>query len=146
MDPTFFASGVPDQRLAVTAVYYPQPIGFETEWTMGEGPELSNDDSQIESKFLWGGYAQLYYQYLFRWGVLFPFVRWQYFDGGRKYARNAPHAKLNEWDFGVEWEILPELEFTIDYAYAPTRTDTSEYPYLNLEDGSRLGLQVQWNY
>jgi hypothetical protein len=145
MDPRFFESGVVDQRLAVSAVYYPQPIGFETEWTVGEGPELV-DDARIESKFLWGGYAQLYYQHLFRWGVLFPFVRWQYFDGGRKYARNAPHADLDEWDFGVEWQILPELEFTIDYAFAPTRTNTSEYPYLDIEDGSRLGLQVQWNY
>jgi outer membrane biosynthesis protein TonB len=145
MDPTFFESGVVDQRLAVSAVYYPQPLGFETEWTIGEGPQLV-DDTRIESKFLWGGYAQVYYQYVSPWGVVFPFVRWQYYDGGRKFARDAPNTDLDEWDFGVEWAILPELELTLDYAYTPKRTNTNVYPYLDIVDGSRLGMQVQFNY
>ncbi len=143
--PTFGSSGVLDRRLAVSAVLYPQPFGLETEWVVGEGPELV-DDRRIESKSLWGGYVQGFYQWKSPWGVVNPFVRWQYFDGGRKFGRNAPHVRLNEWDFGIEYAVLPQLEFTVDYAYTPRRTNSRDYPYLDIVDGSRIGLQVQWNY
>ncbi|MBM4246330.1 MAG: porin [Deltaproteobacteria bacterium] len=138
-------SGVLDRRLAISAVLYPQPFGFETEWTVGDGPELV-DDQRIESKSLWGGYAQAYYQWKSPWGVVFPFVRWQYYDGGRKFARNAPFTLLNEWDFGVEWAFLQNLEFTIDYAYSARRTNTNTYPYDDIVDGSRIGFQLQFSY
>ena len=32
------------------------------------------------------------------------------------------------------------------YTYTPYRTNTNSYPYDDIEDGSRLGMQVQWNY
>jgi hypothetical protein len=145
-EPTFGSSGVLDRRLAVSAVLYPQPFGLETEWMVGDGPELSENERRIDSEFLWGGYVQGYYRWESRYGIVFPFVRWQYFDGGRKFARNAPHTTLNEWDFGVEYAIFPQLELTLDYAYTPRRTNTRDYPYLDVENGSRLGMQVQWNY
>jgi len=145
MTPTVENDGVIDRRLAASTVIYPQPFGLETEWVIGEGPELVNDDS-IQSKFLWGGYVQGYYMYPFRWGIAYPFVRWQYYDGGRKFARDAPPVDLNEWDFGLEWAVLPELEFTAVYSFTPKRTNSNQYPYLEIEDGSRVGMQVQWNY
>lgn len=144
--PSFPDSGIEDRRLAVSAVLYPQPFGLETEWVVGNGPELSANERRITSEFLWGGYIQGFYRWESPWGVMLPFVRWQYFDGGRKFARNAPHVTLNEWDFGVEYAVLPQLELTLDYAYTPQRTNSRDYPYLDIRDGSRLGLQVQWNY
>lgn len=143
--PTVQNDGVIDRRLAVSTVIYPQPFGLETEWVIGDGPELVDDES-IESKFLWGGYVQGYYMYPFRWGTAYPFIRWQYYDGGRKFARDAPHVVLNEWDFGLEWAVLPELEFTAVYSFTPKRTNSNLYPYLEVQDGSRVGMQVQWNY
>jgi hypothetical protein len=144
--PTFSSNGVTDARVAVSAVLYPQPWGLESEWVMGTGPELVDDDTRIESEFLWGGYVQGYYRWQSPWGIVFPFVRWQYFDGGRKFAVDAPHVTLNEWDFGVEYSVFPALELTVDYAYTPTRTNSRQYPYLDIKNGSRMGLQVQWNY
>ena len=47
--------GVLDQRVAVTAVIYPQPFGVETEWTWGRGPMLSADSRQIDAAGLHGG-------------------------------------------------------------------------------------------
>ena len=143
--PSAHAGGVRDQRLAFNTVVYPQPFGFETEWTIGEGPVWAADDF-IDSRFLWGGYAQGDYRIDSDYGILFPFVRWQYYDGGRKFATNAPLARLSEWDFGVEWQVIPELELTTIYTYTPFRTNTRDYPYGEIKDGSRLGLQVQWNY
>ena len=42
--------------------------------------------------------------------------------------------------------MIPELERTTIYTYTPFRTNTRDYPYGEIKDGSRLGLQVQWNY
>ena len=60
--PTQPESGVADQRLAVTAIAYPQPLGVEAEWNFGEGPELSEDLRSIGAKSLHGGYVQANYQ------------------------------------------------------------------------------------
>lgn len=145
LQPSFSSGGVRDQRLAFTTVIYPQPIGFESEWTIGEGP-IWDVLEFIDSRFLWGGYVQATYRYEFRYGILFPVVRWQYYDGGRKFANNAPTDRLSEWDFGAEWQVLPELEFTTIYTFTPFRTNTALYPYNEIKNGSRVGLQVQWNY
>ena len=60
--PTQPESGVLDQRFAVTAIAYPQPLGVEAEWNFGEGPELSEDLRSIGAKSLHGGYVQANYQ------------------------------------------------------------------------------------
>ena len=46
----------------------------------------------------------------------------------------------------TEYAPIPEVEFTLMYTYTPYRTNTNSYPYDDIEDGSRLGMQVQWNY
>jgi len=144
--PTAPSSGVTDRRLGGSLVLYPQPIGIEAAWNFGEGPELTEDFQRIESDFLHGGYLQLMYKYDSNHGPLIPFVRWQYYDGGRKFARNAPDTRVDEWDFGVEWSPLPELELMTAYTYTPFRTNTSSAEYVDFKDASRLGVQLQWNY
>ncbi len=32
------SGGVADDRVAVSAIWYPQPLGFEAEWTPAAGP------------------------------------------------------------------------------------------------------------
>lgn len=146
LTPEDFEGGRVDRRAAVTFVLYPQPIGFETEWTIGDGPRLVAGDTRIGTRSFWGGYVQAHYRTPFPWGSFIPFVRWQYEDGGRKFARNAPRARLNEVDFGIEYAPISELEMTLMYTYSPYRTNTNSYPYDDIDDGSRLGMQVQWNY
>jgi len=145
IEPSVPDDGVIDRRVGASFIYYPQPFGLDSEWVVGDGPELVDND-RIESKFLWGGYVQAFYQYKFRYGTAFPFVRWQYYDGGRKFGRDAPHVTLNEWDFGIEYSPIPMLELTLDYAYTPTRTNSNEYPYLDIKNGQRIGMQVQFSY
>ena len=96
--PTQDAEGALDQRVGFTAVWYPQPIGVETEWTFGRGPELSANGTRIESDSLFGGYLQLNYRNRHASGTWFPFARWNYFEGGRKFARNAPRSIVSEVD------------------------------------------------
>jgi hypothetical protein len=145
--PTRPDAGVVDERVGVTAVWYPQPFGIEAEWNIGRGPELSDDLTRIESRPLQGGYVQVNYRRAGQGGrSLFPFTRWQYYDGGRKFARNAPSMKVNELDLGVEFARWAELELTVIYTRTFERTRTSLFPYIAATNANRIGFQAQWNY
>lgn len=144
--PAQASDGVRDERVAVTAVVYPQPLGVEAEWTFGRGPQLSSDYRRIETQTLQGGYVQLEYSVKNRFGTWLPFTRWQYFDGARKFARNAPEERINEVDFGVELLKWAEVELTGVYTRTLKRTRTSTFPFDFTHDVNRVGFQVQWNY
>lgn len=144
--PTRDADGVMDERIAATAVWYPQPIGVEAEWTVGRGPQLDEDFRQVSARRLHGGYVQVGYRRAEGEAALFPFVRWQYYDGGRKFARNAPRMRVNEIDLGIEVARWAEVELAMIYTRTLTRTRSSLFPYGEARGVNRLGVQVQWNY
>ncbi len=144
--PAFRSDGIKDERVGVSAILFPQPFGFEAEWNVGRGPELMDDFHSIDEQSLQGGYLQADYKVDVNNIALFPFIRWQYYDGGRKFGKNAPHELINEWDFGLELSPWKELELTAQYSYTTDRTNTNVFPYENLTGGSRLGLQAQVNY
>lgn len=138
--------GVVDQRVALTAIWYPQPVGVESEWTFGRGPELSGDFQSIGSRSLNGGHVQLNFRHRNHFGTWFPFTRWNYYSGGRKFARNAPRSKVNELDLGLEFAKWAEVELSAMFTRTFTRTRTGSFPYAQTRDANRLGVQVQWNY
>lgn len=140
------AQGVLDQRVAITAVLYPQPLGIEAEWTMGSGPQLSTDARSIAAQSLQGGHVQVGFRSQNRFGTWYPFARWNYFDGARKFARNAPADEVNEVDLGVEFIKWAEVELTGMMTRTFRRTRTSAFPFGLTRDTTRFGLQVQWNY
>ena len=130
----------------MSAVWYPQPFGVEAEWNFGIGPELSSDRRTISAGSLNGGYVQLSYKDDNRLGAWFPFLRWQSYQGGRKFAINAPSERVNELDFGIEWAPWPAVEFTVQYTRTFERTNTKIAPYLNSESADRISVQAQINY
>lgn len=144
--PTQDANGEIDQRIGFTAIWYPQPIGVETEWNFGRGPELSSDNMRIESESLQGGYVQINYRQQHSSGTWFPFARWNYYDGARKFARNAPPTQVNEVDFGLEFAKWAEIELTGMYTHTFKRTRTGSFPYTDTLNANRVGVQLQWNY
>jgi hypothetical protein len=138
--------GTLDERVAVTAVLYPQPFGIEAEWTVGKGPEIADDLRSIASRSLHGGYVQAGYRTRNSVGIWYPFLRWNYFDGARKFARNAPRNEVSEVDLGLEFARWAEVEITGVYTRTLRRTRTSTFPFGLTRDANRVGLQVQWNY
>ena len=140
------SNGAHDQRGGLTFVWYPQPFGVEAEWNAGEGPELSPNGDRIEARFLHGGYVQLNYRAESPVGVWFPFARWNYYAGGRKFGNNAPRETVNEIDTGFEYSPWPEVEFSLVYTHSFERTNTRSAPYDVTKDAERIGAQVQWNY
>jgi hypothetical protein len=139
--------GVRDERVAVSAILYPQPFGLQAEWNWGRGPVLDPTQTVISSGSLNGGYVQASYRFVdsyFGSGTWFPFVKFQYFKGGQKFENNAPLSRVYEWDFGVEWQPLPELEFTVVYSKTD-RTNVLAAPYRQFH-ADLLRMQLQWNY
>ena len=144
-----FRNGWNDKRLATTFVWYPQPLGFQTEWTVGRGPALNAAQTAIEDRALQGGYAMLFYK-LDRHGTWFPYVRYSYFEGGYKSERNAPYVNIGEWEFGTEWQITPAAELTLAYL-TTDRTNTTANGLAGSTsygqyEGDVMRLQFQINY
>jgi hypothetical protein len=140
------ADGSEDGRAGLSAVLYPQPFGFEAEWIWGRGPELNGAGTAVSTQSLEGGYVQIHYALETAHGKLFPFVRWNSYDGGRKFATNAPRDEVSELDLGLEWSPWPELEVAVMYTHTFHRTNTRSAPFDDTEGEDRLGFQLQWNY
>ncbi|MDZ4820215.1 MAG: porin [Planctomycetota bacterium] len=128
-----------DKRLAWHLIYYPQPFGFQAEYTIGRGPELNGALTEDLDRSLHGGYAMLYYKL----EKCIPYARYQRYLGGNKLLINSPDQDVSETEIGVEWQFAKALELTTSYMYGERATYI--YPY-EVEKGGLLRLQLQWNY
>jgi hypothetical protein len=147
--PTNNPDGFRDERIAGTFILYPQPIGFQAEWNVGRGPALDEATNVIEERALRGGYAMLLARHEFKkMGVMLPFVRWNYYEGGYKSERNAPYSFIDETEIGLEWQFNPQMELTTQFTITD-RTNTipvtTTDPYGQFV-GSLVRVQFQINY
>ena len=143
------AGGWADERVGWTFVMYPQPFGFQAEWTVGRGPELNAAQTALEEHYLSGGYAMvLYKQETDCYGTFFPFARWSNYKGGYKSERNSPFANISEWEVGNEWQINKNAELTLSYLLTDrtnTTARTTGTSYGQFE-GQVIRCQLQFNY
>lgn len=143
--------GIQDERIATTFVWYPQPIGFQTEWNVGRGPALNAAQNAVEERALYGGYAQLFAKVdTSRFGTLFPYVRYTYYQGGMKAERNSPFTEVDEVEMGTEWQFNKQTELTLSYLVTD-RTNTTAINQANRLsygqfEGSVIRAQFQINY
>jgi hypothetical protein len=141
------ADGFVDRRASAHFIMYPQPWGIEAEWTTGQGPQLTDDRTSVTSQSLHGGYIMVNYRHKYgEQSELIPYVRWNYFDGARKFATNAPKMVVNELDIGFEWQWRKEVELQLQYTLADERTNTSTAMPTVISGSRRLALQLQFNY
>ncbi|NDB68754.1 MAG: hypothetical protein EB015_12265, partial [Methylocystaceae bacterium] len=139
--------GIQDSRVALTGVIYPQPFGVQAEWNWGVSPGLNGSQTAITKQNINGGYVLVNYKYEdkdFGLGTFFPYVQYQYFNGYSKYETNAPQNRVNEWDIGLEYQPLPEVEITAAYNKSD-RTNITAAPYRQFQTDT-LRWQLQWNY
>jgi hypothetical protein len=138
-------AGSADRRVAAHVVYYPQPFGFQAEWTVGKGPELDVARRTVRTKSLRGGYAQVMYKFDGdAYGSLIPYVKWQTYRGAAKFDTNAPRMSVDETEAGVEWQPSSAVELAVAWANM-RRTDVTAAPYRRV-DGQLLRVQLQVNY
>lgn len=134
-----------DQRSAASFILYPQPFGFQAEYTEGKGPEYDAKTNTITNQRAKGGYAQISYQILGSTDRYYPFVRFQEYDGARKNEVNAPTNRVTEWEFGTEWQPNQAVELTASYMISDRYTQSSPTNKLHVK-GNVLRLQAQFNY
>lgn len=134
-----------DQRAAASFVLYPQPFGLQMEYNIGTGPQYNTGTNTIEQHKLKGGYALASYALKIKEQLLFPFIRYQYYDGGKKNERDARNYVVKDIEFGAEWQPVKYLEFVASYTVSDRTFEDSLKP-LNHQVGNLLRLQLQFNY
>lgn len=134
-----------DQRAAATFVLYPQPFGIQAEYNIGRGPEFNPETNTIEEQPLHGGYATLTYKTVIANQLFYPFTRYHYYDGGKKFERDARSYEVSELEIGVEWRPVRAFELVAMYTISSRRFEDFQRPN-NLQEGRLLRLQAQLNF
>ncbi|MDB5264113.1 MAG: porin, partial [Adhaeribacter sp.] len=134
-----------ERRIAASLVVYPQPLGFQTEYNIGEGPQFDPATNTIRIKNLKGGYAQAMYLLKIKNQTLIPFIKAQYYEGGKKVELDARYSKIYETEIGVEWQPVPAFELVTQYTITD-RTTTDGRALDNHLFGNLLRVQAQFNF
>lgn len=134
-----------DERVAASIVMYPKPFGFQAEYNIGRGPEYNKATDSIEVQNLEGGYVMINYKLDLDKTVIFPFVRYQYYDGGKKHEKDARSYTVNEFEVGLEWQPNKTFEFVAMYTISDRRFEDGALKD-NQQEGNLLRLQAQVNF
>lgn len=135
-----------DRRAAVSLTWYAKPLGFVGEWNWGEGPEYDPASHAVETRDLRGGFAQTMYRLAAGRQVIQPFLRGQYYRGGRKSELDARSFLVREYDAGIEWLPMSAFELTAQYTIGDRRVADGALSDFRREKGRLLRLQAQFNY
>ena len=134
-----------DQRVAVTAVLYPKPFGIQAEYNIGKGPEFNKVSNSIEVQNLHGGYVTLNAKLPFKEQLIYPFAKFQYYNGGKKHELDARSYEVKELELGLEWQPYKSIELVAMY----TISDRKYEDFIkrdNQQKGGLLRLQFQINF
>lgn len=136
---------IKDQRIGATFVLYPKPFGIQTEYNIGTGPRYNTVTKNIDVTDLNGGYVLLNYKWDIKKQHIYPFAKFQYYDGGKKYEKDARSYVVRDYQLGVEWQPIKAFELTAEYVIADRTFEDSALP-VNRQQGSLLRLQAQFNF
>ncbi len=134
-----------DQRAAASFIMYPKPFGIQAEYNIGRGPEYNKDTDSIEVKPLKGGYIMVNYLLKVKGHMLYPFVRYHYYDGGKKHELDARSYLVKETEIGIEWQPGKHFEFVAMYTISERRAEDFKKES-NQQYGQLLRLQAQMNF
>lgn len=134
-----------DQRVAATFILYPKPFGIQAEYNIGKGPEYNKLSDSIEVQNLKGGYVTMSYLIKKNKQSYMPFIRAQYYDGGKKHELDARSYKVNDFEFGVEWQPMEHLELVGSYNFSNRRYEDFELRD-NHQRGNLFRLQAQLSF
>ena len=134
-----------DRRILGSLMVYPKPLGFQAEFNVGTGPQYNPKTNSILPRKLKGGYAQI--MYLRKMGVqtFIPFVKYQYYDGGKKFELDARSYLVRDIDFGLEYQKNAFFELVGQYTRSDRTYEDGRSPN-NRQKGGLLRLQLQLNY
>lgn len=134
-----------DQRLLGTFVLYPKPFGILAEYNLGRGPEYNPATDSIETQRLHGGFVTASYRIRKGGHTVFPFARYQVYEGGKKHELDARSHSVNDIEGGVEWQPAASVEFVASYYAGDRRFEDKRQP-VNSQKGRLFRFQAQFNF
>jgi hypothetical protein len=134
-----------DERVAGSFALYPKPFGLFAEYNIGRGPEFNKVTDSIEVMPLQGGYIQPCYMIKMKKHVLIPFMRYQYYDGGKKHELDARSYEVSELEIGAEWQPNKNFELVFHYTISNRRYEDF-IRQNNFQFGRLLRIQAQVNF
>ncbi|MBA4276561.1 porin [Flavobacterium sp.] len=135
-----------DQRVGATFILYPKPFGIQTEYNIGKGPRYDKVTNTVDVSSLEGGYVTLNYKWdLPKHQYLYPFAKFQYYDGGKKFEKDARSYVVRDYEIGVEWQPIKAFELVAEWVIADRTFEDSALPN-NRQQGNLLRLQAQFNF
>lgn len=135
-----------DQRAAASFILYPKPFGIQAEYNIGKGPRYDKVTNSVEVSNLEGGYVTLNYKMdLPKHSFLYPFAKFQYYDGGKKFEKDARSYIVRDYEFGLEWQPIKAFELVAEWVISDRTFEDSANPN-NRQKGNLLRLQAQFNF
>ena len=135
-----------DQRVAASFILYPKPFGIQAEYNFGKGPRYNKITNTVDVSSLEGGYVTLNYKLdLPKHQFLYPFAKFQYYDGGKKHEKDARSYVVRDYELGLEWQPFKAFELVAEWVIADRTFEDSALPN-NRQKGNLLRLQAQFNF
>ena len=135
-----------DQRVAASFIMYPKPFGIQAEYTIGKGPRYDKVKNSVDVSKLEGGYVTLNYKLdLPNHKYLYPFAKFQYYDGGKKFEKDARSYMVRDYEIGLEWQPFKAFELVAEWVIADRTFEDSALKN-NRQQGNLLRLQAQFNF
>lgn len=135
-----------DQRVGATFVLYPKPFGIQTEYNIGRGPRYDKITNSVQVSDLEGGYITFNYKWeLPKKHLIYPFAKFQYYDGGKKFEKDARSYIVRDYEIGLEWQPFKAFELVAEWVIAD-RTFEDSVLKNNRQRGNLLRLQAQFNF
>ena len=135
-----------DQRVGVTFVLYPKPFGIQTEYNIGKGPRYNKLTNTVDVSDLEGGYITFNYKLdMSNHKYLYPFAKFQYYDGGKKFEKDSRSYVVREYEIGLEWQPFKAFELVAEWVISD-RTFEDSILKNNRQQGNLLRLQAQFNF
>lgn len=137
---------VDDERIAASFILYPKPFGIQAEYNIGKGPRYEKVTNSVVVSHLEGGYLTLNYKLdLPKQQYLYPFAKFQYYNGGKKFEKDARSYVVRDYELGIEWQPFKAFELTAEWVIAD-RTFEDSALRNNRQQGNLLRLQAQFNF
>ncbi|MBA4317609.1 MAG: porin [Flavobacterium sp.] len=135
-----------DQRVGASFILYPKPFGIQTEYNIGKGPRYDKVTNTVDVSSLEGGYVTLNYKWdLPKHQYLYPFAKFQYYDGGKKFEKDSRSYVVRDYEIGLEWQPIKAFELVAEWVIADRTFEDSALP-INRQQGNLLRLQAQFNF
>lgn len=135
-----------DQRVGASFILYPKPFGIQTEYNIGKGPRYDRVTNTVDVSDLEGGYVTLNYKWdLPKHQYIFPFAKFQYYDGGKKFEKDSRSYVVRDYELGIEWQPIKAFELVAEWVIADRTFEDSALP-INRQKGNLLRLQAQFNF